>query len=316
MTDEKSESRYVLIGRNKQTGEEEPIHPGSVDKAEAKRVSAELMMLHGIRVEVWDADEWERHMMEEQADLFCDCGMMKEDCRGHLYDVHVQANTIFTVTPRAHSIDEAIEFAEAREDEEGPLDIHGEETDGDEAVSVWDGETRQELSVKDADDNWSHKTPAKPAAGDIEWADHLDELHAQEQERLSDIDRETDEDAYWDNVLPDLTQQETQDAALELLELLQGHDFGHGSGNIYVVRMLQAIGNKLHDEWTPLTKRPTVIESADADDWLHLQRDGFDVFHGTRIFHDAEDLDGRPSPDLSDDEYQQLIDVICKALEV
>jgi len=64
-------------------------------------------------------------------------------------------------------------------------------------------------------------------------------------------------------------------------------------------------------------RRPTVITSADADDWLHLQRDGFDVFHGTRVFHDEDDdLQGRPNPDLSDDEYQELIDAICEALGV
>jgi hypothetical protein len=62
---------------------------------------------------------------------------------------------------------------------------------------------------------------------------------------------------------------------------------------------------------TPAPALPTAIDGADADDWLHLQRNGFDVFHGTRVFHS---LDGEPSPDLSDEEYQQLIDFLCSAL--
>jgi len=119
-----------------------------------------------------------------------------------------------------------------------------------------------------------------------------------------------------DAVLPDLTDPEVQDAALELLVTLEGFDFGQGSGNVYVERMITAIHNKLYDEWSEPVERPTAIDAADADDWLHLQRDGFDVFAGARVTHTADELDGRPSPDLTDDEYQRLIDVICAALEV
>ena len=65
-----------------------------------------------------------------------------------------------------------------------------------------------------------------------------------------------------------------------------------------------------------------MIDAADADDWLHLQRDGFDVWHGEAIRYSEEDLkeieevEGVRPQLLSDEEEQQIIDAICHALGV
>lgn len=198
-----SDSRYVVIGVNKNTGEAEPVHPGVVSEVEAQRVKRALMEM-GIGVTIWDATKWEEKVNAEQADLFCPiCGQFKEDCSGH------------------------------DEEPEGP--------------TVPESEAAQYLRPAEP------ATPAGVETGyrDVETADLLDELAALEQERTIAA---IDEEARLDAQVPDLSDPETQTAALELLLILQGIDFGMGSGNIHVTRMLTAIHNKLFDEWTPLIK--------------------------------------------------------------
>jgi hypothetical protein len=78
-----TDSRYVVVARNKRTKELEPVHPGHTSHADALRLKRQLVG-QGIPCELWKADAWERHTDAEQADLFCDvCGLMKEDCSGH-----------------------------------------------------------------------------------------------------------------------------------------------------------------------------------------------------------------------------------------
>lgn len=65
----------------------------------------------------------------------------------------------------------------------------------------------------------------------------------------TEADEVIDAAAADDPMLPDLSDSQTQDKALELLVLLEGHDFGQGTGNIHIARMLTAVHNHLYDEW-------------------------------------------------------------------
>jgi len=237
-----TDSRYVLIGRNRFTKELEPIHPGHMDRAEAERAAAELMALVGIRVDIKDADEWEREQDEANADLYCPvCGMMKEDCSEHEYEqlyaeaMKEEEQGHFTQAAKLYERAEALKESAPAAPAAGPRCPEC-------------GLPMAQLTLGDGEpiDQWVCPVHGEPAVSDIEWADKLDELKAQEQER---VNAAIDEEARLDAVVPDLSDPQAQGEALDLLIMLQGHDFGHGSGNIYVARMLTAIHNKLHDEW-------------------------------------------------------------------
>ncbi len=126
-------------------------------------------------------------------------------------------------------------------------------------VTIWDADKWEEKVMADQADLFCPEcgamkedcpghAPAAPAEAfrDIEWADELDELAAQQQER----DAATDAAAASDLALPDLTLPEPREAALELLELLQGIDFGQGSGDVHIRRMLAAVRDELRRNWS------------------------------------------------------------------
>lgn len=328
-----TDSRYVIIGTNKQTGEAEPVHPGSVTEVEAQRVKRALMEL-GIGVTIWDADKWEDKVNAEQADLFCDfCGAMKEDCPGHEVTVHVAGQTLWEVRPRAHSIDEAIQYAEACEDANGPLEIDNEETtDETEAVSVWmehrDGD--EELSIKSADGSWTHKTLT--AAADLKCARCGKAVTLETAETIDGFGIVCNA-CWWNDDAPaapaapaagQYSLEERVHLAMkravpgpwsdELKQVLAEvvSELGDGGDR---VRWDADKGHFVPDEEPAPKPRPTRIDGADADDWLHLQVDGYDVFHGTRT-REGVDPEYPDAPFLTDDEYQRLIDVICAALGV
>ncbi len=74
---------YVLIGTRKDTGEQEPVHPGSVTLTEAKRVQR-VLARQRITTTIWGAGAWEDKVDADNADLYCPvCGAMKEDCNGN-----------------------------------------------------------------------------------------------------------------------------------------------------------------------------------------------------------------------------------------